>query len=140
DLLSIQQVRDLLKKAKAAQETLGSLSQEQVDRIVEAMCQAGFRASEPLARLAVEESGFGVVEFKIKKNQFSTQGLWESLKGMRTVGILRRDDEQRVYEIAEPMGVTAGIVPITNPTSTAMFKCIISIKARNAIVVSPHPC
>lgn len=139
DLLSIQQVRSLLKKAKAAQQVLATLSQEQVDRICEAMCQAGFRAAEPLARLTVEESGFGVVDYKIKKNQFATQGLWEAIKGMKTVGILRRDDEQRVYEIAEPMGVTAGIIPITNPTSTAMFKCIISIKARNAIVISPHP-
>lgn len=139
DLLSIQQVRSLLKKAKAAQQVLATLSQEQVDRICEAMCQAGFRAAEPLARLTVEESGFGVVDYKTKKNQFATQGLWEAIKGMKTVGILRRDDEQRVYEIAEPMGVTAGIIPITNPTSTAMFKCIVSIKARNAIVISPHP-
>ncbi len=139
DLLSIQQARTLVKRAKKAQEALAELGQEDVDRICEAMCQAGCRAAEPLARLTVEESGFGVVEYKIKKNQFATQGLWEAIKGMKTVGILRRDDKNRVYEIAEPMGVTAGIIPITNPTSTAMFKCIISLKARNAIVISPHP-
>ncbi len=139
DLQAIQEVRDLLARAKKAQETLEKFSQEEIDQIVFAMVQAGSAASESLARLAVEESGFGRVESKILKNKFSTDGTWEDIRNLKTVGVIGKDEAKGVYEIAEPIGVIAGIVPITNPTSTAMFKCIIALKARNAIVISPHP-
>ena len=100
---------------------------------------APYYFNEPLARLAVEESGFGNPVGKFQKNRFCTEMLWESLKDLKTVGVVLRDDARRYYQVAEPYGVVLAIVPITNPTSTAMFKILISIKSRNTIVVSPHP-
>ncbi|MBI5366495.1 MAG: aldehyde dehydrogenase family protein, partial [Planctomycetes bacterium] len=139
DLESIQQARDLLTRAHAAQAALAQLSQEEIDRIVSAMCEAGFAKAGELARLAVEETGMGTVDGKTQKNELCTRFLWDAIKGMRTVGIIGRDDARRVLEIAEPMGVIAAVVPTTNPTSTALFKCIAAVKARNTIVISPHP-
>jgi acetaldehyde dehydrogenase (acetylating) len=139
DLLSIQQARTLAAAARAAQKTLAEFSQEQVDRIVQAMAEAARRDAERLARLAVEETGFGNVKDKIAKNMFSAVDVYEYIRPMRTVGILREDKARRVVEIAEPMGVVAAVIPSTNPTSTAIFKALISIKARNACVMSPHP-
>lgn len=139
DLQSLQEVRSLMQRAKAAQLACKTFSQEQVDRVVAAMAEAGFKASERLARQAVEETKYGKVADKIIKNQFATRDLYESLRTFKTVGIIREDAKKKILEIAEPMGVVAAIVPTTNPTSTAMFKCLISVKARNAVVVSPHP-
>jgi len=139
DLQSLQEARSLIARAKAAQLKFKEYSQEQVDRVVAAMAEAGFKASERLGRMAVDETKYGKVADKTIKNQFSTRDLYEGIKHLKTVGIIREDTKKKIVEIAEPMGVVAAVVPTTNPTSTAMFKCIIAVKARNAIVVSPHP-
>lgn len=139
DLKSIQEARILVKRAAEAQKIYQGFSQAQVDRITAAAVRAASKASEELARLAVEESGFGRIESKIEKNRFSSESLWEDIKDQKTVGIIARDDWKGVVEIAEPYGVIVGIIPITNPTSTTLFKGIIALKTRNAIVFSPHP-
>jgi len=139
DLQAIQEVRDLLRKAKEAQEKFKSFTQEQVDRIVLAMAKAGYDAAEPLARLAVEETGYGRVEDKVLKNIFATRDVYNAIKDLKTVGIIREDRDRKLFEVAEPMGVVAAIIPTTNPTSTVMFKILISLKCRNGIVISPHP-
>jgi acetaldehyde dehydrogenase (acetylating) len=139
DLLSIQQARALAAAAREAQKIVKEFSQEQVDRIVEAMAAAARTEAEGLARLAHEETGFGNTKDKTLKNLFSAVDVYEYIRPLRTVGILREDKERRVVEIAEPMGVVAAVIPSTNPTSTAIFKALVSIKARNAVVMSPHP-
>lgn len=139
DLLSIQEARNLAAKAKEAQLEYKHFSQQQVDKIVKAMADAGYNASEKLAKMACQESGFGKVEDKIIKNQFSTKKVYESIKNLKTVGIVAEEANGKVLKIAEPMGVVCALVPSTNPTSTAMFKALISLKSRNAIVASPHP-
>jgi acetaldehyde dehydrogenase (acetylating) len=139
DLVSIQEARTLAKNARAAQRILAGFSQEEVDRIVDAMAEAARAEAEPLARLAHEETGFGNVKDKTTKNLFCARDVHAYIKPLRTVGVLREDPEARLTEIAEPMGVVAAIIPSTNPTSTAIFKALISVKARNAVVMSPHP-
>jgi acetaldehyde dehydrogenase (acetylating) len=139
DLRSVQQARELVTRAREAWETYAHFTQEQVDRIVEAAARAASSAAYELARLAVEETGFGVVEHKFIKNKFAADDVYRFIRDMKTVGIIREIPERRVYEIAEPVGVVAAIVPSTNPTSTAVYKILISLKSRNAIVVSPHP-
>jgi len=139
DLLSIQQARTLAQQARAAQQQLGGFSQEQIDRIVEAMAHAARDEAERLAQLAHEETGFGNVHDKTLKNRFAAVDVFEHIRPLRTVGILREDRAAKVVEIAEPMGVVAAIIPSTNPTSTTINKALISIKARNACVLSPHP-
>src|SRR6185436_18951368 len=139
DLVSIQEARGLAKRAREAQRTLAGFSQEQVDRIVDAMAAAAKNEAERLARMAHEETGFGNTKDKTLKNLFSAVDVYNYIRPMRTVGILREDTVRRVVEIAEPMGVVAAVIPSTNPTSTAIYKALISIKARNACVMSPHP-
>ena len=139
DLLSIQEARNLTAKAREAQLEYKHFSQQQVDKIVKAMAEAGFQASEKLAKMACEESGFGVYEDKIIKNQFSTKNVFESIKNLKTVGIIAEEANGKVLKIAASMGVVCALIPSTNPTSTAMFKALISLKSRNAVVASPHP-
>ncbi len=139
DLQSIQEMRELVQKAKQAQLEFRAYDQVRVDRIVKAMADAGFEASERLGRTAHEETGFGKPEDKKKKNEFATRRVWESIKDLRSVGVIREDHANRIIEIAEPMGVVCALIPSTNPTSTVMFKSIISVKGRNAIIASPHP-
>ena len=139
DLASAQEARRLAQRAKQAAPTLAELSQEQIDRIVDAMAAAIRPHAETLARLAVEETGFGVVADKVQKNLFSSNRVYEFIRPMRTVGVIGRDDARRIVEIAEPFGVVAAIVPSTNPTSTAIYKILIALKARCPIVLSPHP-
>ena len=139
DLRSIQQARDLLRASSEAQHALKGVGQEEVDRIVAAMVEAGASAAERLGRLAHEETGFGRPDSKTQKNLFATRTLAERMEGMRTVGIVNRNDEDAIWEVATPMGVVAALIPSTNPTSTAMYKAIISAKARCGIVMSPHP-
>ncbi len=139
DLQSIQEARELVEKAKEAQLAFRNYSQEQVDTIVKAMVDAGFNDAERLGRMAHEETGFGKAEDKKKKNEFATKRVWESIKDLRTVGVIREDKEKKIIEIGEPMGVVCALVPSTNPTSTAMFKAIISVKGRNGFVACPHP-
>ena len=139
DLKSRQEVRDLVTAAVAAQQQLRRLDQTAIDRIVEAMACAGHEHAEELARLAVEETGFGNVKDKITKNKFASLTLWHAIKEQKTVGILHKDEEKKVWDVAVPVGVIAGIAPSTNPTSTVIYKSIIAIKSGNAIVLSPHP-
>ncbi|MCI0587650.1 MAG: aldehyde dehydrogenase family protein [Planctomycetes bacterium] len=139
DLRALQEVRDAVAAAKRAAEALHSFSQEKIDAVCSAMAEAGERASLDLARLAVEETGYGRVDHKVLKNRFGTRILWDSIKDFRTVGVVRRDERAGLFEVAAPQGVVAAIVPTTNPTSTALYKAIIALKGRNAIVVSPHP-
>ncbi len=139
DLRSVHEARTLTRAAAAAQAQLEGASQQQVDAIVEAMAAAGLRESARLAAMAVEETGYGNVDDKIAKNNFVLEQVVEAMRGMRTVGVIGEDAEAGVREIAEPVGVVAGIIPTTNPTSTAMFKCLIALKARCGVVLSPHP-
>src|SRR6266508_3733893 len=139
DLASISEARSLVRRAKDAAPALAELSQEQIDAIVDAMAAAVTPQAEALARLACEETGFGVVADKVQKNLFSSQKIYNFIRPMKTVGVIRRLEDKKVIEIAEPFGVVAAIVPSTNPTSTAIYKILIAIKARCPIVISPHP-
>lgn len=139
DLESIAQARSLAAAARQAQSGLAELSQERIDAIVTAMADAVTPQAEALARLAVEETGYGVVADKVQKNLFSSRQVYEFIKPMKTVGVVNRIQEKKIVEIGEPFGVVAAIVPSTNPTSTAIYKVLIALKARCAIVVSPHP-
>lgn len=139
DLAALQEVRDAVRRAKAACEALSGWSQADTDRLCEAMARAGAEAAADLARLAVEETGIGRVHYKILKNLAGSELTWASIRDERTVGVLREDPERGLLEIGTPSGVIAGVVPTTNPTSTALFKAIISVKGRNSIVISPHP-
>ena len=139
DLQAIQGVRDLVEKARKAQSILEAYSQEEVDRLVASMAEQGYRDSHRLAQLACEETGFGKVESKTEKNIFATRAVYQSIRNLKTVGIVSEDREKGLYEVATPMGIVAAIIPVTNPTSTALFKMLISIKARCPIILSPHP-
>ncbi len=139
DLTSISEARSLARRAKEAAPALAELSQQQIDAIVDAMAAAVTPHAEALARLAHEETGYGVVADKVQKNLFSSQKVYEFIRPMKTVGVINRLEDKKVIEIAEPFGVVAAIVPSTNPTSTAIYKILISIKARCPIVISPHP-
>jgi acetaldehyde dehydrogenase (acetylating) len=139
DLASISEARHLARRAREAQLLLAEFSQTQVDSIVDAMAAAVTVHAESLARLAVEETTFGVVADKVQKNLFGSKDVYEFIRPMKTVGVINRIPDKKIIEIAEPFGVVAAIVPSTNPTSTAIYKILISIKARCAIVISPHP-
>src|ERR1051326_4766946 len=139
DLLSIQEVRTKVEKAHAAWQKYRNYSQEQVDAIVERMAAAARAHSKRLADLAVEETGYGNAKDKYIKNILTADWLPRRMRGMRTIGIIREVPEEKIVEIAVPVGVVAAILPTTNPTSTAIYKTLISLKAGNAIVVSPHP-
>src|SRR3954467_11289531 len=139
DLTSIAEARALARRAKQAWLELAEFSQEQIDAIVDAMAAAATPCAEVFARLAVEETGFGVYEDKIQKNLFASQRVYDFIRPMKTVGVIARHEDRRVIDIAEPFGVVAGIVPSTNPTSTAIYKILIALKARCPIVISPHP-
>jgi acetaldehyde dehydrogenase (acetylating) len=139
DLTSISEARALARAAKQAQPILAEFTQEQIDRIVTAMADAVTPHAEALARLAVEETGYGVVADKVQKNLFSSRRVYEFIAPMKTVGVVNRIEDRKIVEIAEPFGVVAAIVPSTNPTSTAIYKVLIALKARCPIVISPHP-
>ena len=139
DLASMAEARTLARLARQAQAELAELSQERIDAIVDAMAAAVTPQCEALARLAVEETGYGVVADKVQKNLFSAERVYRFIRPMKTVGVIRRLDDRKIVEIAEPFGVVAAIVPSTNPTSTAIYKILIALKARCAIVISPHP-
>ncbi|HXD74050.1 MAG TPA: aldehyde dehydrogenase family protein [Vicinamibacterales bacterium] len=139
DLTSIAEARALARRAKQAWLELAEFSQDRIDAIVDAMAAAATSQAEALARMAVEETGYGVVADKIQKNLFASEKVYAFIRPMKTVGVIARHEDTRVVEIAEPFGVVAAIVPSTNPTSTAIYKILIAIKARCAIVLSPHP-
>lgn len=139
DLASIAEARALARRAKAAQAVLAEFSQQQVDAIIDAMAAAVTPQAESLARLAVEETGYGVVADKVQKNLFASKQVYDFIRPMKTVGVINRIDDRKIIEIAEPFGVVAAVIPSTNPTSTAIYKILIAIKARCAVVMTPHP-
>ncbi len=139
DLTSIQEARRLAHRAKQAAPLLAELTQDRIDRIVDQMAEATRARAEEFAKLAVEETGYGVVADKVQKNLFSSEQVYAFIRPMRTVGVVGRDEARKVVEIAEPFGVVAAVVPSTNPTSTAIYKILIALKARCPIVLSPHP-
>jgi acetaldehyde dehydrogenase (acetylating) len=137
DLVSVQQARDAVEAAHRAQIQLARFDQARIDRICEAMAKAALKDAARLGAMAVEETGFGIADDKREKNRFAAEDVWNAFRGLRTVGVV--SESKDVIEIASPRGVVCGIIPSTNPTSTAIFKILISIKSRNAIVLSPHP-
>src|SRR5579871_4338028 len=139
DLTSIAEARALARRAKQAWLELAEFDQARIDAIVHAMAAAATSQAEAFARLAVDETGYGVVDDKIQKNLFSSQKVYHFIRPMKTVGVVARHEDRRVVEIAEPFGVVAAVVPSTNPTSTAIYKILIALKARCSIVISPHP-
>jgi acetaldehyde dehydrogenase (acetylating) len=139
DLISLQEVRSKVEKAYAAWQKYRLYSQEQVDALVEQVAAAARTNARRLAELAVEETGYGNAQDKLSKNLLACDVLPRAMRGLKTVGVLREIPEQKIVEIGVAMGVVAAILPTTNPTSTAMYKTLISLKAGNAIVLSPHP-
>ncbi|MFC7392349.1 acetaldehyde dehydrogenase (acetylating) [Scopulibacillus cellulosilyticus] len=139
DLVSIQEMRQAVQRAKEAQQAYLKFSQQQVDEIVKKVADAAYAKSYELAEMAVEETGMGVIEHKKIKNEVASRDVYESIANEKTVGIINEDKNNKVVEIAYPYGVIAAIIPTTNPTSTAIFKTLIALKTKNAIVVSPHP-
>lgn len=139
DLQSIQEVRDLIKNAKAAQKEYQNWTQEQVDSLVKTIAEECEKHLEPLAKMAVEETGFGIWQDKVIKNLLGCRVTYNYIKDMKTVGIINENKADGIIEIGVPMGIVAALIPSTNPTSTVMYKTLISLKAGNAIIVSPHP-
>lgn len=137
DLVSVQQARDLVEAAHRAQAEVAQFDQAKIDRICEAMAKAALAEAARLGAMAVEETGYGVPADKQEKNRFAAEDVWNYFRGLRTKGVV--SESKDVVEIASPRGVVAGIIPSTNPTSTAIFKILIAIKSRNAVVLSPHP-
>ena len=139
DLQSLQEMRDSVKQVKEAQLKYLSFTQEQVDAIVQKVAEAALNHSTELGRMAVEETGMGIAEHKKIKNEVGSRDVYESIRKMKTVGIINEDKTNKIVEVASPFGVIAAVVPTTNPTSTAIFKALISLKTRNGIIFSPHP-
>ncbi len=136
---NINELNAMIERVKKAQKEFSTYSQEQVDKIFRAASLAANNARIPLAQMAVEESGMGIVEDKVIKNHFASEFIYNKYKDEKTCGILEENDEYGTFTIAEPVGIICGIVPTTNPTSTAIFKSLIALKTRNAIIFSPHP-
>lgn len=139
DLIAIQEARTKVELAYSAWERFSRFSQEQIDAIVEQMAVAGRAHARRLAEMAVEETGYGNVKDKLAKNLLCADFLPRKMRGMKTAGVLREIPEEKVIEVGAPVGVVAAIIPTTNPTSTAIFKTLISLKAGNGVVLSPHP-
>ena len=139
DSRSVAESGELVERAYNAFLQYQRFTQEQVDAVIDAMAAAATSAAEKVAKLAVEETGYGVVADKIQKNLFSSERVYQAVRAMKTVGIVREDREQGVIEVAAPVGVVAAVLPSTNPTSTAIYKILITLKGRNSIVLSPHP-
>lgn len=137
DLVSVQQARDLVEAAYKAQAEVAQFDQAKIDRICEAMAAAALREAARLGAMAVEETGYGIPDDKREKNRFAAEDVWNYFRSLRTKGVI--SESKDVVEIASPRGVVAGIIPSTNPTSTAIFKILIAIKSRNGVVLSPHP-
>jgi len=135
----VEALEETLANVRAAQKKFAAYSQEQVDKIFLAAASAANKARIPLAKMAVEETGMGVVEDKVIKNNYASEYIYNAYKNTKTCGVIEEDKAYGVKKIAEPIGVIAAVIPTTNPTSTAIFKCLIALKTRNAIIISPHP-
>ena len=136
---SVESFEKALAQVRAAQKTFATYTQEQVDHIFQAAAIAAQQARIPLAKMAVQETGMGVVEDKIIKNQYAAEYIYNAYKDTKTCGVIEQDDNYGITRIAEPIGVIAAVIPTTNPTSTAIFKTLIALKTRNGIIISPHP-
>lgn len=139
DLAALAEARTKAKAARAAFEAFEGTEQRKIDEIVRAMAAAGSAAAEKIARMVVDETGFGVYEDKVYKNLYNTEFVAKSMLPMRTVGVLWVDEENKITAVGAPVGVIAGIIPVTNPSSTVFFKCLAAVKSGNAIVCAPHP-
>ncbi|MCK5521089.1 MAG: aldehyde dehydrogenase family protein, partial [Candidatus Marinimicrobia bacterium] len=139
DLISIQEVRTLIPLAGKAQDEFRRFSPNRIDDICKKIADVAYKESTTLSKMAVEETGMGNYEDKITKNQFASRDLWNAIKDMKILGILSEDKRKKIVEIGEAKGIIAAIIPTTNPTSTSIYKIIISLKAGNAIIGSPHP-
>ncbi len=136
---SVEKLEEAILGARKAQQVFASYTQEQVDKIFLAAASAANKARIPLARMAVEETGMGVVEDKVIKNNYAAEYIYNAYKDTKTCGVIEEDKAFGIKKIAEPIGVVAAVIPTTNPTSTAIFKCLLALKTRNAIIISPHP-
>ncbi|MGE5677803.1 MAG: acetaldehyde dehydrogenase (acetylating) [Pseudomonadota bacterium] len=139
DLQALQEVRNLIRKAKEAQKQFAELKREQIDEIVLEASKAASKEAECLAKLAAEETQFGKWQDKLIKNKIASEKLYEHIKNMKTVGIINEDADKKIVEIGTPVGVIAALIPSTNPTSTVIYKSLIALKSGNAIIFSPHP-
>ena len=128
-----------MKELKEAQREFATYSQEQVDKIFYEVAMAANKARFELAKMAVEETGMGVLEDKVIKNHYAAEYIYNAYKDTKTCGVIEEDDIFGIKKIAEPIGVIAAVIPTTNPTSTAIFKILLALKTRNAIIISPHP-
>ena len=136
---SVETFKEAFERVKKAQEEFATFSQEKVDEIFKDAAMAANAARIPLAKMAVEETGMGVVEDKVIKNHYAAEYIYNAYKDTKTCGVLEEDKAYGIKKIAEPIGVIAAVIPTTNPTSTAIFKTLISLKTRNGIIISPHP-
>ena len=136
---SVESLNLALANTRKAQETFATYSQEQVDKIFLAAASAADKARISLAKLAVAETGMGIVEDKVIKNHYAAEYIYNAYKDTKTCGVIEEDEAYGIQKIAEPIGVIAAVIPTTNPTSTAIFKCLLALKTRNAIIISPHP-
>ena len=136
---SVEKLEEAIARTREAQRVFATYTQEQVDKIFLAAASAANKARIPLAKMAVEETGMGVVEDKVIKNNYAAEYIYNAYKDTKTCGVIEEDKAYGIKKIAEPIGVIAAVIPTTNPTSTAIFKCLLALKTRNAIIISPHP-
>ena len=136
---SVEALHGAISRVRAAQKVFATYTQEQVDKIFLAAASAADKARISLAKMAVEETGMGVVEDKVIKNNYAAEYIYNAYKDTKTCGIIEEDKAYGIKKVAEPVGVLAAVIPTTNPTSTAIFKTLISLKTRNGIIISPHP-
>ena len=136
---AVELLQQKIEAMKEAQKVFATFTQEQVDRIFFEAAMAANKQRIPLAKMACEETGMGVVEDKVIKNHYAAEYMYNSYKNVKTCGVIEEDTSYGIKNIAEPMGLVGAVIPTTNPTSTAIFKCLICLKTRNAILISPHP-
>ena len=136
---SVEKLEEAIARTREAQKIFATYTQEQVDKIFLAAASAANKARIPLAKMAVEETGMGVVEDKVIKNNYASEYIYNAYKDTKTCGIIEEDKAFGIKKVAEPIGVVAAVIPTTNPTSTAIFKCLLALKTRNAIIIPPHP-
>ena len=136
---SIESLQETFDKVKQAQKEYAKFTQEQVDKIFTAAAMAANNARIPLAKLAVEETGMGIVEDKVIKNHYAAEYIYNFYRNTKTCGVLEEDKDYGIKKIAEPIGIITAVIPTTNPTSTAIFKTLLALKTRNGIIISPHP-
>ena len=138
-IATVEELEEALARTRKAEEKFSHYTEEEVDRIFLAAATAANRARIPLAKLAVEETGMGVVEDKVIKNHFASEYIYNAYRNVKTCGVIEEDKAMGLKKIAEPLGVICAVIPTTNPTSTAIFKCLLALKTRNGIIISPHP-